>query len=873
MLFQVRIKSKKFSRVEENFRSFFRMLRKEVRLPSGSTKTKVSEISWPQNVVKNIEGGTRIDQYVEIRNPSERLVQPQSNVHGVNGVSQSVGNKRQSFASQNENFDDGKGATIGTIGTNENIATVPEAPSHPPGEERKRRGHVPKNSEHGTYSSINTASIRDYMSEPRSSWHQSVRPISVAVTRVRPMKPELRQVRKSVPERISTIDEQTPPSLQNSAAATSIQAEDSVPPPSSNPSGPDESASQRRQFVFPQAIAVKRDAWRYSVDAVAICDMKRGETHSSVYGEGLMGTRETREITDPEILEKVARLRREEGFKNDAEIERKRSVLRELDSFPADAETFRKIEELRRISRFPQLSEEPEDGLELETREVAKNGREVAVTASAKDGDSGELSPPSPQRQQFITNDATLHERTPTPLPQAYVPLRTPRHQSSTTSSNIRTPKTYYGPDYVPMDRVQVRVYPRETKEQYTKRGRQQILNRWSGERLQQRRKEGKGLEIVTGDGNIWQSADILLGKAKYADGPPTIRKARNRASKPPAVPQYTNGILRHDEERLPQREGRTVKIQSPPATSDSPAASTFSDLISTSTNPRQIPGLIQQFPPPPSHAIVPHQRLSLSNQTLVEDVLNNESASIRPPVHRQSRLWDKTDSIPPPKSNPMSAEEATNLLSKFIRRNVYPTHAARRHQRILESQSYFSAQPPDNEHFNSLDDMVGYIVTAYQAVDREGTHELTTLHRANILRFLVTKELVPYPAVRVELHAYLQLVKSAWPIADYLGLRPLGVVRFMHDNDEILVFLSTEDDALYLWSGEWDKRLFGGRKLVRAEKTIDDCEAGIIQGLHVLEFERGGWLKLNAYNDKINGVDLGDGKIHGCTQNGPIQV
>ena len=72
-----------------------------------------------------------------------------------------------------------------------------------------------------------------------------------------------------------------------------------------------------------------------------------------------------------------------------------------------------------------------------------------------------------------------------------------------------------------------------------------------------------------------------------------------------------------------------------------------------------------------------------------------------------------------------------------------------------------------------------------------------------------------------------------------------------MHGDHGVLVFVASEDDVLWLWCREWDGG--DGGMLVRAEGTIEECEKGIMNGLHLLEFERGGWLK-------IPGLEVMDG-------------
>jgi hypothetical protein len=160
--------------------------------------------------------------------------------------------------------------------------------------------------------------------------------------------------------------------------------------------------------------------------------------------------------------------------------------------------------------------------------------------------------------------------------------------------------------------------------------------------------------------------------------------------------------------------------------------------------------------------------------------------------------------------------------------------------------------EPPRDVYFADLKDMVGYALEAQKVVRREGfTQEPTTLNRVNFLRLIISKEFLPYPLVCKDIFPTLQLFNCAWPIAEVLGLRPFGLLHFMHEEVEIMVFLSTEDEAMYLWSQEWDDGIFGMRTVIRAGTTIDNCERGILSGLHVLAFEQGGWLKIEGYDDK----------------------
>ena len=307
------------------------------------------------------------------------------------------------------------------------------------------------------------------------------------------------------------------------------------------------------------------------------------------------------------------------------------------------------------------------------------------------------------------------------------------------------------------------------------------------------------------------------------------------------------------------------------PVRQNSPVSSCISDFLSTSAYPQRVPEEAQQLPPPPSRAIIPYRKIT-QPQSTPHPARNRKNTEDF--VERQPGPWDIRDLIYPPKPHPLSAEDAKELLYKFIGRSLHPIHAAQRESRLEQSEMYFSPEPRENEQFNSVMDMLGYIIESYRSVEREEmTVQLTTLNHVYLLRLLVAKEFIPYPVIQKELFERLQLFHRAWPVSGHLGLRPLGMVHFMYEDVDIIVFLSTEDDALYLWSHEWDGALYGRRTLIRAGRTIDDCEIGIIQGLHVLEFENGGWLKIEGYDDENIGQQVEDDEdIYGCAT-GPIQM
>jgi hypothetical protein len=146
----------------------------------------------------------------------------------------------------------------------------------------------------------------------------------------------------------------------------------------------------------------------------------------------------------------------------------------------------------------------------------------------------------------------------------------------------------------------------------------------------------------------------------------------------------------------------------------------------------------------------------------------------------------------------------------------------------------------------------MAYLASSLRDIARESPSH-TRLSQVDIIyitRLLSTKEIIPYPNFQEQLRDPLALFLEAWPVAIDLGLRPLAMCHFLHEDSDIVVFLSTEDETLYLWSPEWDVELFGSATLLRAGLTLEDCERGIREGLHRLEFERGGWLKLDGYEE-----------------------
>jgi hypothetical protein len=83
----------------------------------------------------------------------------------------------------------------------------------------------------------------------------------------------------------------------------------SKPPSDKLPIQPVSQVTQqdRSIFVFPRPIAVKRDAWRYSVDAATDCDYQREKHRYSFHGDDFKNLNPIPVITDPDVLAKIDR--------------------------------------------------------------------------------------------------------------------------------------------------------------------------------------------------------------------------------------------------------------------------------------------------------------------------------------------------------------------------------------------------------------------------------------------------------------------------------------------------------------------------------------------------------------------------------------
>ena len=827
------IKSKRISGVKENIRVLFNSWSHEFHLPKRPSKRKPIEVSWPQSVVKTAEGGSTIERPIQIQNQHERIL----NHPGRNNTSAAVEH------AENLPFHNSIDAE-----------TESSVPAHAPVTAGFREAGESKvrNSGHGNRASIHGTSIQEWIPEQRTSRRYSAPQITPSVSKLRPLISELRPsprnpVLNPPSEALPRTHKRTErPRRPKNPVPDSNSLEELLPtrstlqPDSNNLlSIPAKSAKPRRQFVLPRAIAVKRDSWRYSIDAAVACNNERTQNRYSMPGDGFSNLLQLNEIRDPEALEKIAKLRQDGvSRKNDprtAEGIRPRGV-----AFNTYAETRKQIPEPLETTRH---FRGPDTMRTNYPTYIAEGSGEIPPPQ--RDAvDSAQAGAPSKDAELVDAACLSIPLENPGTCPEA------PDSRPSTNSSNIRTPRAYCGLSHDIVDRTEVRVLPKETKAEYTERGRGAVFERWiDRDRLLQRRKESKGVERKDEEGVIWRGADILLGKAKYAPGPAIVRDFPVRALKPAPVPPLPNHI---EEQSLPPRSARLFKSRHPlpPPPRNSPVESNFSDLLSTSRYPHRMPGSSEYFPPPPSCAIVSHS-------TSINPDTRSSSRTVTPPmvfsaVSRQPGPWDIPDLRGPPRKTELTSSVAKGLLFKYVRRALHPMHSRNRDRRLAESQLYFTKEPPRNVHINDLKDTVGYALQARNAIHREGfTQELPALNRINLLRLIISKEFLPYPLVCKDIFPTLRLFKYAWPVAEALGLRPFGLLHFMHEEAEIMVFLSTEDDGLYLWSQAWDERVFGARTLIRAATTIDDCEVGILNGLHVLGFEQGGWLKIDGYDDQ----------------------
>ena len=215
------------------------------------------------------------------------------------------------------------------------------------------------------------------------------------------------------------------------------------------------------------------------------------------------------------------------------------------------------------------------------------------------------------------------------------------------------------------------------------------------------------------------------------------------------------------------------------------------------------------------------------------------EKSDLQKSLGRRQTPWEGVNRGPfgAIKPEPLSEEDAQELFYRTL--HQIPDFMAQ------ETEIYY--QPFENYQFKDIDEMVEHLVKETKKIhwrDSKKTH--TQYYDRNYFhRVLATKEFIPFPAIAEDIYEDLQVFrkKCYWKAFERLWLRPLGQAAFKHGPEKVLVFLSAVDDALYLWSKDWDEHLYGVMRLVRGGRTLAETEVGILSGLHIISFEEGGWM------------------------------
>lgn len=278
---------------------------------------------------------------------------------------------------------------------------------------------------------------------------------------------------------------------------------------------PPASPQRRSHFVLPNPIGVRKEAWRYTTDAIQACDDERARNGYSAYGEPLRQSVHAPAITDPDVLARLDKLRENDGALKDPEVEARTNILRQGGALSVDEETTQKMHELRRLSKYSRLDDY--DDLDPDAEEISSEDiRELGGSPS-----STRALPPTP---------AVHRTRLFSPSPQKNIsmivnfdsesllaiqadPPQTPSRPSTCVSTNIRTPKGAYGQYHKHMGkRVEVRVQKKFSRKQQTDEQRTHHLDRWTDERLREERAENREREAIGPDGTLWKSAYKVLG-------------------------------------------------------------------------------------------------------------------------------------------------------------------------------------------------------------------------------------------------------------------------------------------------------------------------------------------------------------------------
>jgi len=810
---------------------FWRTLRFNLLFRRSKLKKEGVQISWPQDVVKLVENGDSLHRVLAIRNSHERLVQKPAG--GAETYHVSLEDVRQgSPAAVREGVDassprcNSQNQRSPPNGTNLSLADV-ELAIPAQGQEVNTLGH----------STINTDSVREFMSEPRASWRLSAPRTQRLVSKVRPVKPEVRVISQTPPSESLSISKhpdlsETFPQQADLACVNGQH---------------DERGKDRPLFVFPNPISVQRRAWMYSADAEAACNREREKYRYSNNGDGFRDLVPIVPITDPEILNKIAAIRREQEQLPRNDLNRTYHLKQQPPHKfvnPTPARTGIHYHRLTRLDSVKQAVSP--NGATNQSHQLPEESKTPDINLQA--GDRAEASMPETEFNMREVLQMKMNPSSPIKEMTTHIPHDL-RSQPSSLSSNVRTPRSFYGPKFIAHeDRPQnpVVIKPQLSKAAFGLQQRSGVLSRNPPDVLKAKQEFGLGREEMTPDGYLWRTAPIVLGQLTYE----TITRWRGRGVD--VSPLNSARSVRPCIQRLAVEGNEYAwtagglhrlagdELDTPPT---SPVPSSFSDVPSMTQRPSRLHETSRSFLPPPSQAFFPDRNGHLSpiqpriSEAIGDTIQNQGYAGLRYLLNHST--------------NRISSEDAKDLLYKTIRRPLSAHKEAKRQARLAKSQRYFT---PDykTQKPESIPERMSYVVAAFRDLAHETSRpgRLTQADMVYLTRLLSTKEFVPYPIFQAQLRDSLTLFLEAWPVAEDLGLRPLAILHFLHEDVDIITFVSTEDDALYLWSPEWDVQVFDAAKLVRAGKTLEDCERGILEGLHVLEFERGGWLKLDGYED-----------------------
>lgn len=839
---QVQGSSKGNGRMKRSFKNIWNALSFDIGLPKKKSKREGMHVSWPQNVVKTVEHGQSIDRAIDIQNPHERLVQtPPRAAEAGQSAGEAVGQTPpETVPSSRTPSPRRKHQIQRTPPRKVNYQLfsphIDQAPPPAAQAQNVNTGHT----------TIKTDDVREFMSEPRTSWPQSASRMEHLVSRFRSVKPQLRVIT------------QTSPSEAVDTSSSHVRTPTADPKqPGSSDAQPQEERKQRPPFVYPNPIAVKRHAWRYSVDAEEACHRERVKHRYSMHGDGFRDLIPT-SITDPAILDKIAEIRRQQQESGPAPgptisngLQHPEQGVERPSPHPTDSNSTQEHISPQIASRPSRASENhSQQSLRQNSVELppSSNGLPSAHTSQLPEESEiqDDIKPNRPNPLAEDEPDFNMEEVAPPKFPERETATPIPHElhsQPSSLSSNVRTPTSYYPSNYVPKPRIKIQVIakPVQTKAEVGRERRQRALIRNPPDRLKEKQEQSLGREeFRVPSETLWRSGPIVLGQVTYD----TVQRTRVevledkdgklKELKAPIVGLAGEGVEYARTAARPHR----VLGSDPPTPPNSPVPSALSDLLSVRGYPKRLPETSRSFAPPPSQAVVPHRK---GHNAPVEPAIPEDNAL----VLRDPTPWDLL------RNRRMSSEEGKELLYEYIRRPLDPIEDEKRQDRLYKSQYFFTSEYKPQKP-QSIPKRMACLASSLREIARESP-SVTRLSQVDIIyitRLLSTKEITPYPNFQEQLRDPLALFLEAWPVAIDLGLRPLAMCHFLHEDSDIVVFLSTEDEALYLWSPEWDVELFGSATLLRAGLTLEDCERGIREGLHRLEFERGGWLKLDGYEE-----------------------